>query len=292
MQKNRENTYYLPDIPLSKNLNPDTSLERVCRDKKVLFLVTPSHVLRDVLKKAVPYIMEGISLVIASKGIEYETLLTLNNVVKEVLPTSIYDIFYLSGPSFAREVSRKIPTAVTLAGENNKRIKEIQKMLSTSYFRVYTNKDILGVALGGALKNVIAIAAGISDGLGLGFSTRSALITRGLAEITRLGIKLGAKASTFSGLAGLGDLILTCTSDLSRNRTVGKKIAKGASINEIQSEMKMVAEGIINTKSAYSLAKKYKVEMPVTEKVYQILYKDLKPEKAVLELMERELKEE
>ena len=290
IREKRENTYYLPDVSL--NINPYTSLEKVCKNKKFLVLVTPSHVFREVLIKASPYIRQGVTFIIASKGIETGSLQPLSIVIKEVLPTSNCDVFCLSGPSFAKEVSRKIPTAVTLGGKNNSKIKKIQEIFSTPYFRVYTNKDLLGVELGGALKNIIAIAVGVSDGLGLGFSTRAALITRGLAEMTRLGVKLGAKISTFSGLAGLGDLILTCTSDLSRNRTVGKKLAEGASREEIQSGMRMIAEGIITTKSAYFLARKHNVEMPITEKVYQILYENLKPEQAVLELMDRELKEE
>ncbi|MDY6863340.1 MAG: NAD(P)H-dependent glycerol-3-phosphate dehydrogenase [Thermodesulfobacteriota bacterium] len=292
IQDKSENTYYLPGISLSNNLNPYTSLEDVCKDKKVLILVTPSHVLREVLQKASPYIKDDVSLVIASKGIEYGSFLPLNLVIKEVLSNMTYDLFCLSGPSFAGEVSRKIPTAVALSGEDEGKTKEIQKIFSTPYFRIYTNKDLLGVALGGALKNIIAIAVGVSDGLGLGFSTRAALITRGLREITRLGVRLGAEVSTFSGLAGLGDLVLTCTSDLSRNRTVGKRLAEGVSLEEIQSGMKMIAEGIICTKSAYFLAKKHNIDMPVTEKVYQILYENLKPEQAAWELMGRELKEE
>jgi glycerol-3-phosphate dehydrogenase (NAD(P)+) len=196
----------------------------------------------------------------------------------------------LSGPSFALEVSREIPTAVTIASENREFAREMQQLFSTSYFRVYTNSDVLGVELGGALKNVIAIAAGISDGLGFGYNTRAALITRGLAEISRLAMKMGANPLTLSGLAGLGDLILTATGELSRNRSVGIKLGRGIKLTTILEEMRMVAEGVKTSKSAYDLSKKMHIELPITEQVYAILYHDKNPREAVQELMARDLK--
>jgi glycerol-3-phosphate dehydrogenase (NAD(P)+) len=198
----------------------------------------------------------------------------------------------LSGPSFAREVCEQRPTAITLASRNAELAAELQERLSTEYFRVYTSNDVIGVELGGALKNVIAIAAGTSDGLGFGFNARAALITRGLAEIARLGVAMGAEPLTFSGLAGLGDLVLTCTGDLSRNRMVGLKIAEGMPIKEIISSMRMVAEGIETSKAATMLAGRVGVEMPITAEVYRIIYEGKDPRDAVRELMTRQLRGE
>ena len=232
-------------------------------------------------------------LVSASKGIENKTLLTMSEVIREVL--SLHDgsrIAVLSGPSFALEVSREIPTAVTIASENQERAQQLQQVFSTPYFRVYTNPDVVGVELGGSLKNVIALAAGISDGLRFGYNTRAALITRGLAEISRLALKMGASPLTLSGLSGLGDLVLTCTGELSRNRTVGMKLGQGVKLDQILKDMKMVAEGIKTTRSAYDLSSKLNVPMPITEQVYNILYQDKDPKEAVTELMTRDLKVE
>jgi glycerol-3-phosphate dehydrogenase (NAD(P)+) len=229
----------------------------------------------------------------ATKGIENNTLFTMSEVLREVLALKNGKrLAILSGPSFALEVSKEVPTAVTIASENQELALEVQHIFSTSYFRVYTNPDVIGVELGGALKNVIAIAAGISDGLGFGYNTRAALITRGLAEISRLALKLGADPLTLSGLAGLGDLILTCTGELSRNRSVGIKLGKGIALTHILKDMRMVAEGIKTTKAAYDLSKKMKVEMPITEQVYYILYQNKNPKEAVIELMGRGLKVE
>jgi glycerol-3-phosphate dehydrogenase (NAD(P)+) len=230
---------------------------------------------------------------VGTKGIENETLMTMSQVVASVLPGDCGDTFAcLSGPSFAQEVCHKHPTAVTLASRNKELSIYLQELFSTDYFRVYTTQDVIGVELGGALKNVIAIAAGISDSLGFGFNARAALLTRGLAEITRLGVSMGAQPLTFAGLAGIGDLILTCTGDLSRNRTVGLKIAEGMSTKGIVSGMKMVAEGIKTSLSAYNLAKKMGVEMPIITEVYNVIYKGKEPRKAVKDLMTRELKVE
>jgi len=209
------------------------------------------------------------------------------------LPSNLHDrIVTLSGPSHAEEVSRKIPTTVVVAGFQEKIAKKIQRTFMNPYFRVYTNSDIIGVELGGSLKNVIAIASGICDGMGLGDNSRGALITRGLAEIIRLGEKLGAKRETFAGLSGLGDLVTTCISKYSRNRFVGEQIGKGKTLDQVLKEMTMVAEGVKTTKSAYQLSMKHKVEMPITEQIYTVLFEDKQPQLAIAELMTRDPKSE
>ena len=289
----RENPIYLPGVNLSEKIVPTHSLEEVCQHKNLLISVIPSQVLRQVMQRIRPYLPPQVKLVSASKGIENDTLFTLSKVLQEVLLLKDGErLAVLSGPSFALEVSKEIPTAVTIASENQELARQLQHIFSTLYFRVYTNSDVIGVELGGALKNVIAIAAGISDGLGFGYNTRAALITRGLAEISRLALKMGANPLTLSGLAGLGDLILTCTGELSRNRDVGVKLGKGIGLTHILKDMRMVAEGIKTTKSAYDLSKKMKVSMPITEQVYYILYQDKSPKEAVTELMGRNLKVE
>jgi len=229
----------------------------------------------------------------ASKGIENKTHLTMSAVLQEVLseiPERSFAV--LSGPSFAREVAKQFPTVVTVASKDPQVATYVQHVFATPYFRVYTSDDLIGVELGGAVKNVIAIAAGIIDGLGLGLNTRAALITRGLAEIRRLGVKLGANPHTFAGLAGVGDLVLTCTGDLSRNHTVGKKIGEGRKLKEILADMRMVAEGVKTAKSVYNLSRKVGVEMPICQEVYQILYEDISPMEAGRRLMTRDLKQE
>jgi glycerol-3-phosphate dehydrogenase (NAD(P)+) len=214
-------------------------------------------------------------------------------VLREVLPqVSVDHLAILSGPSFAREVARKVPTAVTVASKSLSTAQFVQTVFSCPYFRVYTHEDVIGVELGGAAKNVIAIAAGIIDGLGLGLDTRAALITRGLAEMRRLGVSLGADPRTFSGLSGVGDLILTCTGNLSRNYTVGKRIGDGMTLQAILSEMKMVAEGVKTAKSIYDLSREINVDMPICEEIYRILYENITPAEALIRLMTRSLKDE
>jgi glycerol-3-phosphate dehydrogenase (NAD(P)+) len=232
-------------------------------------------------------------IVSATKGIENESLKTMWGIWQEIMPDRMeWEYSVLSGPSFAREVVKKVPTAVTVASASRETAEEIQRLFSTNYFRVYTSTDVIGVEMGGALKNIIALAAGIVDGLGLGHNARAALMTRGLAEMSRLGTSLGAHPLTFLGLAGVGDLVLTCTGDLSRNRTVGYKLGQGAKLSEILSDMQMVAEGVKTTQSVYALAGQQGIDMPICEQIYRILYEDHPAEQALAELMQRELKHE
>jgi len=293
IKEKRINETFLSGITLSEAIRPVQSFKEVSREKDFLFIVVPSHFFRTILTELSPFFSSATPLIVGTKGIENETLMTMSQVVASVLNRDWNDAFAcLSGPSFAREVCDKHPTAVTLASRNKELSIYLQELLSTDYFRIYTTQDVIGVELGGALKNVIAIAAGITDGLGFGFNARAALLTRGLAEITRLGVSMGAQPLTFAGLAGIGDLILTCTGDLSRNRMVGLKIAEGVSAKEIVSGMKMVAEGIKTSLSAYNLARKMGVEMPIITEVYNVIYKGKDPRKAVKDLMTRELKVE
>jgi len=293
MQTGRENSIYLPGIRLSDNLNFTGSLEEAVKDKDLLLFVVPSQVLRRVLLEAVPHISTHSLIVSASKGIEVDSLKLVSQVYEECLPEVLFRRFaVLSGPSFAREVAMEMPTAVVAAAADPQVAKGVQDIFNCSFFRVYTNSDLIGVELGGAVKNVIAIAAGISDGLGFGSNTRAALITRGLAEISRLGQALGARAETFAGLAGMGDLVLTCTGDLSRNRSVGIQLGQGRTLPEILSEMRMVAEGVKTTESTCLLARKLGVDMPIAFKVNEILYNDRPARDAVIELMSRDLKAE
>lgn len=293
MQKTKINEIYLPGIELSDNLEITSSLASACCGKEMILFVSPSQVTRHVLKQALAHIDPEAIVASASKGIENDSLMLLSQVFEELLPKKMHkNLGFLSGPSFAREVSLGMPTAVVAAAQDLTVAEQIQEVFSTPKFRVYTHDDIIGVELGGAMKNVIALAAGVSDGLGFGYNTRAALITRGLVEMTRLGLKLGGTADTFSGLAGMGDLVLTCTGDLSRNRSVGIELGKGRKIDDILSGMKMVAEGVKTTLSAYQLAQKLEVEVPIIEQMYMILYQDKDPRQAVTDLMMRDLKAE
>jgi len=288
-----ENAVFLPGVSLSKQIYPSNDIGDVVEGKELVLVVVPSHVMRETADKMRKHISAETVIVSASKGIENKTHLTMSGVLKEMLYDIPEDFFaVLSGPSFAREVVRKIPTVVAVASRDQKVAGLVQRVFATPYFRVYTNNDMIGVELGGAVKNVIAIASGIIEGLGLGLNTRAALITRGLTEIRRLGLKLGANPRTFAGIAGVGDLVLTCTGDVSRNHTVGKKIGEGKKLNEILSEMRMVAEGVKTAKSVYNLSRKLGVEMPISHEVYHILYDDISPKEAVHRLMTRDLKQE
>jgi glycerol-3-phosphate dehydrogenase (NAD(P)+) len=293
IEKEGVNEAFLPGVTLSSGIHPVQSFKEVSANKDLVIVAVPSQFFRGVVTQISPLLPDSSPLVAGTKGIENTTLATMSQVTSAVRGTGWEDSFAcLSGPSFAREVCAQHPTAVTLASKNAKVAGEIQELLSAEYFRVYTSSDVVGVELGGALKNAIAIAAGISDGLGFGYNARAALITRGLAEITRLGVAMGAEPLTFSGLAGLGDLVLTCTGDLSRNRTVGLKIAEGKSVQEIVSSMRMIAEGIETSKAAFLLARRMEVEMPITAEVYRIIYEGKDSRQAVRELMTRKLKEE
>lgn len=289
----RENKLFLPGIRLSQNIRPSNDLDRVAAGKDLLLLVMPSHVFRSVAVNLVHHPAERTYIVSASKGIENETHLTMSGILQQILPPRLHSqITVLSGPSFAREVAQKIPTAVTVAARNPEVARQVQRAFAAQYFRVYTSYDVIGVELGGAVKNVMAIAAGISDGLGLGFNTRAALITRGITEIQRLGRRLGADSKTFMGLAGIGDLVLTCTGTLSRNWSLGHKLGQGMKLDPILSETRTVAEGVKTTKSVHNLSRKIGVEMPIAEQIYRILYEDLDPKEALRILMSRDLRQE
>lgn len=294
IRKSRENSTYLPGFIFNKHVHVLTDLKETVQGQQTILMVVPSHVYRSVFEKIVPYLLENTVVISATKGIENQTRMTMTQVMADVLQRGgkRAHLAVLSGPSFAKEVAQQTPTAVTVAARNKEVARSIQEIFSTERFRVYAGTDVIGLELGGALKNIVAIAAGICDGLGFGTNSRAALITRGLAEITRLGVKMGADPMTFSGLGGLGDLVLTCTGDLSRNRTVGLKLGQGKTLAVILDEMEMVAEGVKTSKSAWNLAHAQGVEMPILEQIYQVLYKDKPCEDAVRDLLLRDLKEE
>ncbi len=289
INQERMNPVYLPGYRLHDNIEATSDLNEAVFKARYVLNAVPTQYIRSVFTRLRPYIRNEAIVVSVSKGIEITTLLTPSGILGEILERPIA---VLSGPSFANEVIKKYPTAVTLAVQDKKIAFILQEIFNTDYFRVYTHDDILGVEMGGALKNIIAIASGICDGLGLGYNARAALITRGLSEITRLGISLKAREVTFSGLSGLGDLVLTCTSLLSRNYTIGFKLGKGQKLAEVMSQTKSVAEGVPTTLSAHELAIKCNVEMPITEQVYLTLYKDKSAAEAVKDLMNRSLKAE
>jgi glycerol-3-phosphate dehydrogenase (NAD(P)+) len=283
------NSTYLPGIPLSRAIDVTDDLDAAVKEARYILSVVPAQFTRSVFSSATHYLPEDAMIVSASKGIEHGSLLTVSSILENLTGRKVS---VLSGPSFAEEVIKKLPTAVTIASPDNETAVLLQDLFTTEYFRVYTNTDVLGVELGGALKNVMAIASGISDGLGLGTSTRAALITRGLAEMTRLGVAMGASEKTFGGLSGIGDLVLTCTGTLSRNYTVGFRLGRGETLDNILSGMKMVAEGVATSESAFELAKKHTVEMPIVEQIYLVIKENKKPSDAVRELMTRSPKSE
>jgi glycerol-3-phosphate dehydrogenase (NAD(P)+) len=293
LPKTRVNDLYLDGITLSAKLAYTSDMGAAVKGCQVLVLVSPSQVMRAVLKQLKPHLADDCLLVSAAKGIENDTLMTMSEVLQGVFGTDIKQrSAFLSGPSFAREVAEEQPTAVAVAAENLDVAARIQELFSTDYFRVYTNQDVVGVEVGGAMKNVIALAAGVADGLGFNHNARAALITRGLAEMARLGDAMGAQGATFSGLAGMGDLVLTCTGELSRNRAVGIELGRGRKLDEILKQMRMVAEGVKTTLSAYQLAAKLGVVMPITEQMYQVLYENKDPKQAAADLMMRTLTSE
>ena len=289
--KKKVNQKYLPGIKLPDAIEFTSNLCEAVKGANLIVLAVPSQYLRQVLKQLKHLNISSGKFLSVIKGIEIRTLMRISQVIRQELKNSIR-LAVLSGPTIALEVAKGIPTTAVISSPDKKLAESLQHIFMTERFRVYTNSDMIGVELGGSLKNIIAIACGICDGLGFGANTKAALLTRGLLEIGRLGAAMGARKETFSGLTGLGDLVTTCISPYSRNRFVGEQIGKGKGLKKILSKMEMVAEGVTTAKSAYQLSKKYKISMPITEEVYFVLYKNKNPLKAVNDLMTRERKEE
>ena len=293
IEAQRVNATYLPGASLPPSLHATASLSEALKGAGTVICAVPTHGLRTLLEHATELFEPDAALVSATKGIEQGTLKMVSDVFDDHLPVHRRHLFTaVAGPSFAKEVAQGIPTAVSVAGRDAAVRSRVQDVLGTERFRVYDTEDVVGVELGGALKNVIAIAAGIADGLSFGHNTRAGLITRGLAEITRLATRLGAHPQTMAGLSGMGDLVLTCTGDLSRNRTVGLQLGRGHSLEEILDGMQMVAEGVRTAKSAHELALREDVEMPITAEVYRMLYEAKPPAQVVADLMRRPARHE
>ncbi len=291
IEKDKENPYYLPSIKLPETLKASVDPEEVFKNANVVLWAIPSHTLEENLKKLLPY-LKGIPYHISGiKGIDFETGKSPLTLLQEYLGRE-KSFFVLGGPSFAIEVAKGLPTAVVLAGQEGEDIIKLQNLLAWKYFRVYRSYDPIGVELAGALKNVIAIASGISDSLSLGLNARAGLITRGLVEMIRLGTRLGGKRETFYGLAGLGDLVLTCTGALSRNYQVGLKLGKGQGIDEILQDLKQVAEGVKTVATIKKISEKLHISLPICEEVYNVIYLKEKPERSIEKLLSRDLKEE
>ncbi|MEP7065142.1 MAG: NAD(P)H-dependent glycerol-3-phosphate dehydrogenase [Gemmatimonadota bacterium] len=285
-----ENAMFLPGAALHAGVVAQGDLASACAGAELVLFATPSHVLRGIARDSAAAVSIEAVIVVATKGVERETLAVMSDVLAQQFPS--HAVVALSGPSFAAEVVARQPTAVVAASTNASAATMVQRALSGDVFRVYTHGDVIGVELGGALKNVIAVATGIAEGLGMGFNARAALITRGLAEMTRLGVKMGASPVTFAGLAGMGDLVLTCTGALSRNRALGVEIARGVSLDEALATRHTVAEGVMTTHSARALAAREGIEMPIVSAVYRILFEHQPPRAAISELMRRELRAE
>lgn len=294
INKHHHNAVYLPDVQLPETITAFTDMNNALNGADIVVFATPSHTIREVAGRARVHLKGTERIVSVSKGIEMDTFLTMSQLLAEVLEGVISDdqIGVLSGPSHAEEVSRRMPTTVVSSSNSKKTALIIQELFMTPAFRVYVNRDIIGVEVSGAVKNIMAIAAGIGDGADLGDNAKAALITRGLAEMRRLGMRLGASQETFAGLTGVGDLIVTCTSRHSRNRSVGFRIGKGEKMRDITKSMAMVAEGVKTTRSVHKWAKTLNVNMPITDKVYQVLFEDMPPLDAVHDLMTRDPKEE
>jgi glycerol-3-phosphate dehydrogenase (NAD(P)+) len=293
MQESRINAVYLPGIRIPDSVHISNALEDVITGCNIVILAVPSHVFRSVMALVAPLAKPDMSFVSAAKGIENQTLMRMSEVIADVLrPQFAPRIAVLSGPTFAPEIARGEPAALVAASADDDLRRFLQRDLSTPRFRLYTNPDAVGVEIGGAVKNIIAIAAGVVDGLGLGSNTTAALITRGLAEITRLAVACGGRRETLAGLAGLGDLVLTSYGNLSRNRQVGVALGQGRKIESITATMRTVAEGVKTTKSTVNLAHKLGVEMPIVEKMYSVIYEGLRPQDAINDLLDRKLKEE
>ena len=288
-----ENPSYLPGLPLSPNIRGTTDVEDAARGAQLVVVAIPSQATRDFLAATHPVFPDHVPIVTIAKGIENQTLCTMTEVLEQCLPEAyIPNVAVLSGPSFAKEMMLRLPTVVTVASRFEKTAKLVQGLFSSEVFRAYTSTDVVGVQVGGALKNVIAIAAGVSDGMGLGHNSRAAIITRGLAEISRIAGRMGGNPLTLSGLAGMGDLVLTCTGELSRNRTVGMQLGRGRAMDDILRDMKQVAEGVKTAKSAKDLSVKMGVELPICEQIYRIAWEGKSPRAAVTELMVRAPKSE
>jgi len=293
INEERVNHRYLSVARLPGTLRATADMEEALRDAELVVVVVPSHALRDVMRMARPHVPSGALLCSATKGIENESLMLMSDVLLDELGHhTLPRLTYLSGPSFAKEVALGMPTAVVVAGASKRETHAVQHAFATERLRVYSSTDVTGVELGGALKNVMAIAAGAVDGLGFGHNARAGMITRGLVEMGRVASKMGANPLTLAGLSGLGDLILTCTGDLSRNRTVGFELGRGRTLDDILATLGHVAEGVKTTKSAYDLGKKLEVEMPITNEVYRVLYEGKSPKQAVTDIMTRPLTHE
>nr|WP_294492119.1 NAD(P)H-dependent glycerol-3-phosphate dehydrogenase [uncultured Mediterraneibacter sp.] len=290
LNEKREHELKLPGVKLSDNIVITGNLEQAVRGKDFLVLAVPSPFTRGTARNMKPYVSEGQIIVDVAKGIEESTLMTLSEQIGQELPQA--DVAVLSGPSHAEEVGRRLPTTCVVGAKSKKTAEYLQAAFNSKVFRVYTSPDILGIELGGSLKNVIALAAGIADGLGYGDNTKAALITRGIAEIARLGVKMGGKIETFSGLTGIGDLIVTCASVHSRNRRAGYLIGQGMSMQEAMDEVRMVVEGVYSAKAAAKLAKKHHVSMPIVDEVNAVLFAGKSPAEAVDDLMMRESRSE
>jgi glycerol-3-phosphate dehydrogenase (NAD(P)+) len=293
INEGRVNDRYLPGVALPANLQATVDLEEALHRADLVAVVVPSHGLRVVMREARRHVPQGALLCSATKGIENDSLMLMSDVLLDELGHAVQPrLTYLSGPSFAKEVAERMPTTVVVAGTSERETELVQRAFATDKFRTYLSSDVTGVELGGALKNVIALAAGVADGLGFGHNTRAGLITRGLAEIGRLAARKGANPLTLAGLAGMGDLVLTCTGELSRNRTVGVELGKGRPLADILATLGHVAEGVKTTRSAYDLSNALGVEMPITVEVFRILYEDKPPQQAVVDLMTRALSRE
>jgi len=290
MIRTRLNPKFLPGVKIPQSVQISGNIRIAVADKEIIVLAIPSQYTRGILNKIIGNFAKNTIFLSVTKGIEISSLKRISEIIHATLGP--VKLAVLSGPTIAQEVAKGIPTTVVAASHDKKIRKTIQEIFSTEKFRVYTNPDVIGVELGGSLKNVIAIACGVSDGLGFGTNTKAAILSRGLAEISRLGKAMGARPETFSGISGLGDLVTTCISKQSRNRFVGEQIGKGKNLKQIYKHMQMIAEGVSTTKSAYALSLKYKVDMPITKEVYRLLYLNKSPRQVVKDLMTRKSKEE
>ncbi|WP_366922344.1 NAD(P)H-dependent glycerol-3-phosphate dehydrogenase [Metallumcola ferriviriculae] len=293
INEQRSNSHYLPDIVIPENITATGDLEAAVKDKEMLVLAVPSQAVRQVLRQMAPVLGDQLAVINTAKGLEMETGLRLSQVMMEELPGPLKQrVAVLSGPSHAEEVSRHLPTAVVATALEKQVAEQVQDLFMAPSFRVYTHSDLTGVELGGALKNIIALCTGISDGLGYGDNTKAALMTRGLAEMARLGVAMGAELMTFAGLAGMGDLVVTCTSMYSRNRRAGIQLGQGKKMPQILKDMGMVVEGVKTTRVAYRLSRDKGVEMPITEEAHQVIYEEQNPREGVANLMLRDKTEE